>query len=89
MAVASAVQPSLVRRARLDDPPLVRWGVGKLSIPRPVATPGVAVIARLCRTVGFRRGSFEDHEEERPEGGDAGCDDKDKDFVAGVGAMSV
>ena len=45
-------------------------------------TSGAAVVARFLVAESFGGGSFKDDEEERSEGGNAGCNDEDERFVA-------
>lgn len=78
---AGIVKPSLVGRSRVDDPPLVRR-MKYLGVVSSVAASRVAVVALFVVAESFRGGSFEDDEEEGPEGWNAGCDDEGEDFVA-------
>lgn len=84
-AVIRRIKPSLICRGarRADDPPLMRWSIKKLGIASPLTASGVTVVFwSFCAECSRRGGPFEDGEKEGSEGGDAGCDDEDEDFVA-------
>lgn len=87
-AFASTVQPGFLSGTGVNDFPLVGRSE-QFGVSSSMTTSGAAVITRFVGLDGLRDWAFEDDEEEGSEGWNAGCDDEDEDFVAGIEEMST